>query len=289
MKRIILTAAAVISLAGSVLGGTAHAAGTAAFSLSPASGTLTQGNNLTLVVSENADANAVTAKLTYDASKLQCNGASNAFGSTISATCGGGSVTISGYAAPGTTASGTVGTVNFTVLGNAGSTSIAFATGSQIANNGTNLWNGSTAGASYSLTAPATTTPPTTGSGSSNTGSSSSNSSSNSSTSSNTANTSATKNSTSTATNSTSTATTDTDADSAATSSSDTTKSDSKDKTLNIANANAKVDSSKSGWVWSSILVIVAAAAAIVYWTRFRTPAVAPVATAKKKTTSKKA
>src|ERR1051325_3836027 len=98
MKRIITSAIATLGLAVSVFAGTAQAAGTAAFSLSPASGTFTKGQSFSINISENADANVVTAKLTYDASKLQCNSASNSFGSTISATCGGGSVTISGYA-----------------------------------------------------------------------------------------------------------------------------------------------------------------------------------------------
>jgi hypothetical protein len=159
MKNTLKTLAVSTVLASTVFG-SVQAAGPASFSLSPASGSYTVGNSFSIGVYENGTAvNVVTAKLTYDATKLSCSGVggSSAFPNTISATCGGGSVTISRYTAPGTTVSGTqsVGSISFVAIA-PGTAAVSVAAGSQIASNGTNIWNGSTAGGSYSIaTAPA--------------------------------------------------------------------------------------------------------------------------------------
>ncbi|MDB5163487.1 MAG: hypothetical protein JWS12_104 [Candidatus Saccharibacteria bacterium] len=161
MKTKFLQALATVSIVVSALTGVAHAAGSAHFSLNPSSGSYTQNSSFSVQVRENGSAvNVVTAKLTYDASKLSCNSVngSAAFPSTISTTCGGGSVTISEYVAPGSApvdGDQLVGTINFTALASTGSSSVTFAAGSQIASNGTNTWDGQTTGGTYSFTAPA--------------------------------------------------------------------------------------------------------------------------------------
>lgn len=188
MKKLLLSAIISSATAVMAMGGLAHAAGSANFSLSPASGNHVQNTNFSVQVLENGtNVNVVTAKLTYDASKLTCNGVSgsSAFPNTISATCGGGNVTISNYSNPGTSQSGSkvVGTISFKALASSGSTAVNFASGSQIASGGSNIWNGSTAGGNYTFSAPATGTPPVTGGGqggsTSGSGSSSSHSTSN--------------------------------------------------------------------------------------------------------------
>lgn len=158
MKNVFKTLAVSAVVAGSVFG-SASAAGSASFSLGPASGNYTVGNTFNVAVFENGtDVNVVTAKLTYDAAKLSCVGVGNsaAFPNTISATCGGGSVTISRYTAPGTTVSGaqSVGSISFVAVA-PGTAAVNFAAGSQIASNGTDTWNGSTVGGSYTISAAA--------------------------------------------------------------------------------------------------------------------------------------
>jgi hypothetical protein len=144
--------------------GVASAAGTASLYLSPASGSHVQGSSFTVAVHENGtNVNVVTAKLTYDASKLSCTGigGSSAFPQTISASCSGGSITISRYTNPGAPAvsgDAVVGSVNFTAIAT-GTTSVSFAAGSQIASGGVNIWNGVTTGGTYTLTAPVQSTP----------------------------------------------------------------------------------------------------------------------------------
>lgn len=143
--------------------------------ITPASGNITQGNSLTVSIVENGDnVNVVTANLNYDASKLQCNGVGGgSFAQTISASCGGGAVTVSRYVTPGQpglNGAQTVATVSFTALASSGTTSITFGA-SQVASAGVNTL-ASTAGGSYTLTAPATNpgnpSTPTTPSGSNN-------------------------------------------------------------------------------------------------------------------------
>lgn len=149
----------------------AMAATPASFSLSPSNGTKTVGSTLSVGIYENGDnVNAVTVKLSYDATKLSCAGigGSGAFPSEISASCGGGSVTISRYVAPGNPAvngSQLVGTLNFAVVNPAASSSLSFAAGSQIASNGTNTWDGGSFGGSYVFVAAPVTPPSTTNPG----------------------------------------------------------------------------------------------------------------------------
>ena len=167
MKAKILQALAIATLIGSVFSGSAYAAGSASYSLSPSGGSYGQNSSFTVQVHENGSAvNVVTAKLTYDASKLSCTGVggSSAFPQTVTATCGNGTVTISRYIGPydnPTTVSGdqVIGSINFTAIASSGTATVSFASGSQIASGGSNIWNGSTTGGTYTLTAPATVPP----------------------------------------------------------------------------------------------------------------------------------
>ena len=181
-------------------GGLSAAAGSASFSLSPASATENIGTTFSLAVYENGNGspvNVVTANLNYDQSALQFAGAAcgGTFGNTVSASGGGGAVSLSCYTAPGSTppsGAAQVGTVSFKALIGSGSTAITFAGSSIIASNGTNVWNGSAAGGTYSLTTPATPPPssPTGSSGGSSSSGSGSTSSKKGSSSSSTASTS---------------------------------------------------------------------------------------------------
>jgi hypothetical protein len=169
MKNPFVSTLAGVVLLGA-LAGNAVAAGSASFSLSPASGTHAQNTNFTVSVMENgSNVNAVTAKLAFDASKLKCVsiGGSAAFANTVVASCGNGTATISRYTAfdgdgNPTTVSGnqSVGTVTFTAL-STGTASVSFAAGSQIASSGNNIWDGGTNGGTYTITAPAATPAPT--------------------------------------------------------------------------------------------------------------------------------
>lgn len=150
------------ALLAAVMTSPVSAAGSATLSLSPSSGSYVQGVSFSVTVTETGDnVNVVTAKLTYDASKLTCNSVSGgaAFGGNVSTTCGGGTVTISRYVEAGSPAvngSQVVGTVNFTAAAT-GTATVSTAAGSQIASAGSNIWNSATTSASFTLTAPATT------------------------------------------------------------------------------------------------------------------------------------
>lgn len=157
----IYTLATMISLP-AIFATSASAAGTASLSLSPNSGSHVQNSSFTVQVNVNGtDVNVVTAKISYDASKLSCTsvGGSTAFPNTVVATCGGGSVTISRYSQTNVSGSASVGSVSFKALANSGTAVVSFSSGSQIASNGVNIWNGNTTGGSYALTAPAVAQP----------------------------------------------------------------------------------------------------------------------------------
>src|SRR5262245_8391809 len=112
MKRFTLSLKALILTVALLTGwtGQAAAAGSATFSLTPASSTITINTVFGVNIFENGvDVNVVTADLTYDASKLQfvsIDTSASAFPNSVSATGGGGSVSISRYTAPGTTLNG---------------------------------------------------------------------------------------------------------------------------------------------------------------------------------------
>lgn len=157
ITRVISTTATVAVLALSA--GQASAAASS-LSINPASGTYNKNSAFSVGIVETGDSvNVVTVNLSYDATKLACNGVGGgAFAGEIVATCSGGKVQISRYVTPGQPAlngAQVVGTLNFTALAGSGSTSLAFGT-SQVASNGANTL-GSSTGATYGFATPATT------------------------------------------------------------------------------------------------------------------------------------
>lgn len=146
------------------------AAGSASLTLGASATQVANGSSVSVSVFENGtDVNVVTAKLTYDVSKFSCGAVSvsGAFPNKASASCGGGSVTMSHYTNPGTVApaGSLVGTVTFTAMSDAGSAVVSTAAGSQVASAGANMWNGALSKVTISLTAVANAvTPPGRGS-----------------------------------------------------------------------------------------------------------------------------
>jgi hypothetical protein len=269
MKTIkIIGLLAGLTVATSSLFSGAASAATGNLFLTPSTGSYNNGTTFTVTVHENADnVNVVTAKMTYEASKLSCEGVggSSAFPQNIAASCSGGNITISRYTASDangnpTTVSGdqVVGTVTFKALVGSGTTAVNFAAGSQIASNGSNVWNGGTTGGTYTLTTPAPVTGGQ-GGGSSEPVASGSATPNNSTASNTTAN-----NNVATA-NGTTPATTSDDTTATGDVKSDATKKDAAKKADTTKNTAAK----KSGHtVWPWVILILIGAAAIAYGVR---------------------
>ncbi|HUB93942.1 MAG TPA: cohesin domain-containing protein [Verrucomicrobiae bacterium] len=243
--------------------GTSYAAGTASFALSPASTNVTEGDTTTVVIYEDgSNVNVVTATFSYDNSELQfvsdsCAGAfpSTAASSSSSISCyvPGGSSAVSG--------SNEVATLSFKTI--ATGTATVTVNGSQIASNGSNVWDGNPASTSITISAPAAPTQPTqssSSSSSSNPGTSAASSQTTSkSSSSSKPTTSATSNpvsSTNTSPSSTGTSSTSSAVKGAAT----TTKKSGQ----TIASSTNK-NSHTAGLVTSGVSILVLAAAAA-YW-----------------------
>lgn len=130
------------------ISGTSYAAGSASFGVSSAS--VTTGSNTTIYISEDGSSvSAVTISYTYDTSKLQLvgNNCTGAFPSPIgSNTC---------YITPGNSpVSGSQDVMALTFKAIATGSASVTVTGSQIASNGSNIWNGNSASASITVTAP---------------------------------------------------------------------------------------------------------------------------------------
>jgi hypothetical protein len=177
MKSIKLTLITAGLAAASILAvsGTSYAAGNASFALSPANSSVTEGATTSVAIYENGtNVNVVTATFSYDASMLQLVGDNCAGVFTYAAS---NSSSISCFVPGGTSAvsgSNEVAVLSFkTITIGTGSVTV---NGSTIASNGSNAWNGVTANASITISAPPTPTnpsQPTQGSGSKTSGSSS--------------------------------------------------------------------------------------------------------------------
>jgi len=154
----------------------AHAAGDAYFTLSPSSGSYSNGATFTLDIYETSTSGdqvaGVQANLTYNTTYLQCNGAtgnSAAWSYVAQQTCSGGNVEIGeAMTTGGPVASGQqlVGTVSFTVIGlsatgSSGSANVSIISGgsgqaTDIQNlTPTSVWNDVTPTATFSLSGPA--------------------------------------------------------------------------------------------------------------------------------------
>ena len=139
IKSFLVTSLAVIVVAQVPV---AHAAGTASLTMVPSASSTTVGKTISVAIYENGtNVSVVTAGVTYDASKLTCtavDASGSAFVNGISATCGGGSATISRYVAPGTVGlngSVLVGRLNFSAIAT-GSAVLSFTSSTQIASAG---------------------------------------------------------------------------------------------------------------------------------------------------------
>lgn len=146
----------------------AVAAGSATLSLSPSSGSYLVNNTFDLTIKENSGTetiNAVQAKLTYDAAKLEyVNVSSTGKFQSGPSSGGNGVVTFAGLTIGSVTGDQNVAIVTFKVLANSGTTAVNFATP------GSNVVRvpdyvdilGSTSGGTYTLTGAPIVTPPTT-------------------------------------------------------------------------------------------------------------------------------
>lgn len=201
MKRILSVMTGLVVALASLSASQVAAAGSASLSFSPSSGSYQIGSNITLTVKESSSdsVNVVEANYSFDSSKLQFVGASCSSAFEIAAVTSASGVTC-GTTSP-KTGSQSVATLTFKALSGSGMANINFASSSHVyrSTDNTNIWNGSTSGASFSLTTPAQ--PSNSGSNSSSSSSSSSNNSSSSSNSSS-SNSSTNSNSTNTSTNS---------------------------------------------------------------------------------------
>lgn len=147
----------------------ASGGGTATLSLSPASGSYTTGGTISVGIYEDSGSdsvNAVQANLTYNSSLLSCSSSSiqnsSAFGIAAQSSCGSGTVQIARGTITPVTGSQLVATINFTASA-AGTAAINYAGGSAVvrsSDNGNETLT--TVGASYAISAPAVTPPPST-------------------------------------------------------------------------------------------------------------------------------
>lgn len=132
------------------------AAGTASFSLSPSRASVAQNETFSVGIYENGtNVNAVTAKLTFDASKVQFLGidaSSSAFPNGIAETNG-----VTRYSNGGTVVNGSayVAAAQFKVVAATGTATVSITAGSKIASGGVDTWNGAASATSVQLTAPA--------------------------------------------------------------------------------------------------------------------------------------
>lgn len=170
MKTLIIRLCIVIAtlaVGTTAFGSTVRAAGSGVLYLSPSGGTHTVGQTFALSVYEDGKGSPVSdvnAVLVYNAAQLQYTGAScaGAFSSAQGISGGNGSITINCFTPGGSTiptAASQVATVSFKAL-SSGSATVSFDGASYMASNGTDVWNGVTAGGTYSLVAPAPTPTP---------------------------------------------------------------------------------------------------------------------------------
>lgn len=139
------------------------AAGSATFTITPGSGTYTVGDTLTVKIYENSaePVIGVTANISYDKNSLEfvsLDGGQSGFTTSMPSSAGNGVVKIS-RAIMGGSLSGSqlVSAVTFKAVGASGRSVISFLPGSAIvASGGRDVWNGSTAGAAFTVKAPVT-------------------------------------------------------------------------------------------------------------------------------------
>ena len=160
-RRLNALIAAVVVIAVGVVGTVllaTKAAGVGTLTLTPATGNISLGSNVTVTITENSSTtavNAIEADLTYDQTKLEfvsIDTSTSPFNGLVArATGGNGTVFLADGTTTPTTGSQIVGTVTFKAIGT-GSTTIAFAASSGIAEstNNTDIL-GTTTGATYTI------------------------------------------------------------------------------------------------------------------------------------------
>lgn len=162
IKRLIMGCAVVgvVAVVGAVMLGASRAASSSmTLYLSPATGTYSVGNTITLSIRENSGSTGlvgVQANLTYPQSQLQfvsINTSTSAFPTAGPANAGGsGTVAVDMFTATPQTGDQDVANVNFTVL-SAGSAQVEFAGTSQVGDSSGNLSTPTLTGATYTLQA----------------------------------------------------------------------------------------------------------------------------------------
>lgn len=169
MRRLLVTSClAILGLFISVFGVLHFAqAAAATLYLSPASGSVQQGNNITIGVRVNTggeNVNAVQANLSYPDDKFEYISitTSSTFPLEVESSGGGGSVRIARGNFSGVTGDQLVASVTFKARTTTGTAAVSFAGGSAItrSSDSSNILSGTT-GSSYSVTAPAATPSPT--------------------------------------------------------------------------------------------------------------------------------
>lgn len=165
MKRILRFIAIGLIIAIPVMDTRPAYAASATLSLSPASGSVSQGSELVVTVRMNSGGepvNGVQANLTYPANLLDFIriGSTSAFSVVAENSGGGGSVQIGRGALPAVSGSQSVATVRFRAKVNAGTATINFADSSQVVsgNSNQNILTGKSGG-NYTLKPPAAPTP----------------------------------------------------------------------------------------------------------------------------------
>lgn len=148
------------------------ATGPSSLSISPSSGSRTKDASFAVSIYADSQGRTLIAhnvKLVYDQTKLEATDLNNN-GSPFDGGCavkskGNGLVNLICYTTPGSSVNGSgllVGTVTFKVLVGSGSTSLSFASDSELSDqDGLNVWNGTTTAGSFSLVNPTTPTNPT--------------------------------------------------------------------------------------------------------------------------------
>jgi hypothetical protein len=167
------TAAALLSVSSALYVPIAHAAGSASFEFSPASGSYQKGATLSVTVNVNpagSNVNAVQADISFPTAQLAYVSTSftgSAFDIAVVSQASGGTISIARGVSGGNSISATskLATITFTVVGQSGTASLAMLNSSAIVDTGSNnVWNEATAGASYTLApAPAPASPSTGG------------------------------------------------------------------------------------------------------------------------------
>lgn len=167
-KKIISVVTGLTVAAMSLLGSPVYAAGSATYALSGNGSTVNINTTVAVTLTESSTdpVNVVTAKLAYDATKLEfvsVDASGSGFGSEAATSGGSGSIEVSRFVPAGGTVTGTqkVATVNFKALVGSGSTAVSFTDGSRIYSNGTDVWNHAATSATYNLVTPAPAPAPT--------------------------------------------------------------------------------------------------------------------------------